>query len=350
MKYERCPNCNGKLKIPDKKRGQPVECPVCELEFVPALISQSSEASSNTRKSESRSADQKTSARGNKLALRSLPIPTSIGQPNEELPVDPPLEAAIPDPMLPPVKSRLDTMAPGSKGQNSKRDGPPSPPASRRRSSSGGIAPAPSTTQIKDTDSEPAIKADDAQIPEPIDSETATDPDHGSGTTVARIIKTESVQPLLTKEGKLPTLHLKDDVKPVKKETSLSSNPLFVGLLVCASLVASGMMLLMFSLPPSENQKTITEARNNIKQFYEVRSDEELKPFQIELREAQLAHSRGDRDAEIKAYQTVMARFHAEDRNPFTGLTGSPTWDIELEDLVSILLKAAKREKKSFLD
>lgn len=109
-------------------------------------------------------------------------------------------------------------------------------------------------------------------------------------------------------------------------------------------------MLIVFSMPTAENKKKVQEARANIRQFYEIREDEELKPFQIELRAAQLAHSRGDHEAEVIAYQSVMARFHAEDRNQYTGLTGSPTWDLELEELVSILLKEAKREKRSFLN
>lgn len=167
---------------------------------------------------------------------------------------------------------------------------------------------------------------------------------------VAKIIKTEAVQTLITKDGKLPTLQLKENNKPKKTETSLSSNPLFVGLLVCASLVSSGVMVLMFGMPSTDSRKTVAEARENIRQFYEVRVDEELKPYQIELREAQLAHSRGDHQAEIAAYQSVLARFRAEDRNQYTGLTGSPTWDAELEDLVTILLKEANRENKSFLN
>ncbi len=109
-------------------------------------------------------------------------------------------------------------------------------------------------------------------------------------------------------------------------------------------------MLLMFSAPPSNGKTKIAEARQKIQQFYEVEVDEELKPYQIELREAQLAHSRGDHAAEIKAYQSVMARFRAEDRSQYTGLTGSPSWDNELEDLVSVLLNEAQRESRSFLD
>ena len=105
-------------------------------------------------------------------------------------------------------------------------------------------------------------------------------------------------------------------------------------------------MLLMVGMQPTSGEKEVREARENIRQFYEVRADEELAPFQRELREAQLAHSRGDSRTEIRCYQKVMARFRSEDRSQFSGLTGSPTWDIELEQLVSVLLNDAKRKSK----
>ena len=64
------------------------------------------------------------------------------------------------------------------------------------------------------------------------------------------------------------------------------------------------------------------------------------------MRSAQLAHSAEDYCAEIRALQKVMARFRAEDRDRFKGLTGSPTWDIELQELISILLKDARRKSR----
>jgi hypothetical protein len=348
MNYERCPNCNGKLAIPDKKRGQPVECPVCELEFVPAKNARAQKASSDRTVGKKLDQSESSTSKKNKPSLRALPVPTSVVPPREATNENSHFDPSVPDPLLPPGKSRLDILAPSSKQKAQSLSGPPSPPPTRRPASSESHSasfPVPQTDALPIPADKPA---GEQQVSPARVANEATETDGRK--SVARIITTEPAQSLLTKDGKLPTLQLNDDIKPKKKESSLSSNPLFVGLLICASLVSSGLMLIMFGLPPSENQKTVAKARESIRQFYEVREDEELKPFQLELREAELAHSRGDHDAEIKAYQDVMARFRAEDRNQYTGLTGSPTWDRELEDLVSILLKEAKREKKSFLD
>ena len=104
-------------------------------------------------------------------------------------------------------------------------------------------------------------------------------------------------------------------------------------------------MLFLADFSPKTDEAVLNKARDEIRRFYSVRSDIQLKPYQLELREAQLANSRNDRAGEIAAYRKVMTRFRAEDKSQFVGVTGSPGADIELEKLVSILLGDGKGEK-----
>lgn len=98
-------------------------------------------------------------------------------------------------------------------------------------------------------------------------------------------------------------------------------------------------MILVFSglAETVRESRTQNEDRELLREFYATRGTEP-KPYQVNLREAQLAHSRGDRELEIELYRNVMNRFRAEDRNPYSGLTGSPTRDLELEELLAIML------------
>ncbi len=90
----------------------------------------------------------------------------------------------------------------------------------------------------------------------------------------------------------------------------------------------------------------VEKTREQIRAYYEVRADQEIRPYQTDLRQAQLAHSRGDYLTEIRAYETVMARFRDENFSRYSGLTGSENSDRELEKLVSVLLEQAKRNAK----
>ena len=87
--------------------------------------------------------------------------------------------------------------------------------------------------------------------------------------------------------------------------------------------------------------KTKVQARDDLKRFYEVGEGVQLKPYQLELREAQRAYTRNDREREIQAYRNVMGQVRSEglDEN---GLTGVQSWNDELETLLSILLSGEK--------
>jgi len=106
------------------------------------------------------------------------------------------------------------------------------------------------------------------------------------------------------------------------------------------------MMLFLLRDDPSQREERIEKTREQIRVFYEVRPDQEIKPYQSALRHAQLAHSRGDYRTEIRAYESVMARFRNENFDKYTGLTGTQNSDRDLEKCVSILLNDAKRKAK----
>jgi len=155
---------------------------------------------------------------------------------------------------------------------------------------------------------------------------------------VARIIPFEQSGPEAADAVDLPTLQLKETASRGPKLAEQKRNPVLLGVLVCGSLIVSGLILAFGDIQPKVDQRVLENARQELTRYYSVRVDVPLKPYQIHLREAQLANSRGDRDAEVAAYRKVMQQFRAEDRNQFVGVTGSPTADAELEHLVSIML------------
>ncbi|MFT7634008.1 MAG: hypothetical protein ACI87E_005067 [Mariniblastus sp.] len=351
MKYEDCPNCDGKLGVPDKLRGQPVECPVCKLSFVPPVKPRPNQPA--------------------KPALRSLPFPAAISAVQEE----PELHGHSSDAVMPP-KQRLSTMAPESTSRSSAKNTNTKTKLTVSKTRSSERSKAPLVSDLKSTGSRsprphpdtlltnvktPLGKDIDeskkdstlAQTDSPASRSSAIRPKKNQSgqpkqRAVARIIKSELVQPHLTKDGKLPTLNLVDDAQPKESDDDLKRNPVVIALLICFSLVSSGLMIFLVGMQPSLSEKRVAESREEIQKFHEVKFNDELQDYQRELREAQLAHSRQDYNTEISCYGKIMSRFHSEDRNKFSGLTGSPTWDNELEEHVSVLLNDAKQRLQGF--
>lgn len=298
MKYEKCPNCGGKLGVPEKLKGQPVLCPKCDLEFVPE--EKSVKSTRSQEKSSKRIAKQPV--------LRAIPLPVGVSDDSQKV-VDSVTQLKRTDsPLMPPKKKRK----------------------SKKKSESIVPVAGPDVVAVSVTrDSEDSKLAQAKTIEQP---------------AVAKIIQQETVEPKLTKDGKLPTLLLADEEKPrVSERGGLKSNPIVVVLLICVSLVSSAGMLFLIESGRPEARQEVKEARKDIVRFYEVREDQELQPYQQELREAQRAYSRGDFSAEASFYQKVMLRFHNEDLTKYSGLTGSPVGDSELEKYVSLLLKDAKK-------
>jgi hypothetical protein len=140
-------------------------------------------------------------------------------------------------------------------------------------------------------------------------------------------------------DGKLPTLALADTVEAAPKAQGESApTPLWLALLaVAGSTVVSLLLLTGDFTGAGRTEMSKAQARREIVAFY---GDENtgLAPYQVHLREAQLAHSRGAYAAERDHYRKVLGLLRAEGRGRFEGLTGTPTTDAELARLLAILL------------
>lgn len=140
-------------------------------------------------------------------------------------------------------------------------------------------------------------------------------------------------------DGKLPTLQLADAPDAAGKAGSEASPvPLWAALLAVAASTAVSLILLLGDFEGVQSAASIkAQARQDLARFYETGVGLP-KSYQLQLREGQLAHSRGDRRAEREHYRKVLAQLRAEGRSKFQGLTGTPASDAELDRILSILL------------
>lgn len=298
MKYVNCPICEWTLGVPGKLLGQPVNCPKCDHKFL----------ASEENATDDKPAKKKRKKNGSKAPSSStLPAPQLSSRVHEASSVSSDFE--------PPQKSHEGGEIPD----------PPKASGNRLRS------------PHRDTE-------DKTSSPTTLSASLSPPPPAAKKQVTAKIIQAEAEPEEFGKDGELPTLQLKDNAQKKDDKGELKSRPVFLGLVICASVLSSGLMLFFADFSPKVDEATLNNAREEIRRFYSVRPDVELKPYQLELREAQLAHSRNDRKGEIAAYRKVMNRFRAEDKSKFVGVTGSPGADVELERLVSILLGDGKIE------
>ncbi len=199
----------------------------------------------------------------------------------------------------------------------------------------GELQPAPATTELE----APAAATDESK------PQSATRPKPVRATTqsgkVAKFIAAGADRPVVqfAADGKLPELKL--DEGPEKSRTqekSAGSNPLLLVFALIASLGLSGLMLFTDFEPGASNTDRTRQARSAIEQQFFGDTTKPLVPFQVLLREAQQAHSRGDRRAERETYQRVLELLRAEQRIGFSSVTGSQVEDKRLEELISELL------------
>jgi hypothetical protein len=124
---------------------------------------------------------------------------------------------------------------------------------------------------------------------------------------VARFINDRTGEPLvkLGEDGQLPALELAElaEEQPRERREAKSTNPvLLYGLFAC-SLVAS--LLMLFIDPDARSTKERSEhaqARLALQEFYGD-PQQDLLPYQKQLREALVCHSQGDADGERDAYR-----------------------------------------------
>ena len=310
MKKVKCFECLQVLGVPTKFFGKKVSCPNCGRRLLINFDTPTEEVDSESQPPVATVRAALPDAPPPKATmltgLRAIPTPTALHKENPDTPA---------------------VTAPQEESSSALTSKSPAKTVSK-----------PKTTRQKTTDAATATTKSTEPGKQPKQSKQKPVKQPANQSTTARIIRTQELSPQLDAEGELPTLQLKEDRKDVEKSTEKKTSPVLLGMLVCGSLILSGLILVFGDFQPKSNERVMENARQELSRYYSVRSDIALKPFQLRLREAQLAHSRGDRQAEVAALREVMKMFRVEDRNRFVGVTGSPTNDAELEKLLSILL------------
>ncbi|MCD4726272.1 MAG: hypothetical protein K8R46_01310 [Pirellulales bacterium] len=162
---------------------------------------------------------------------------------------------------------------------------------------------------------------------------------------VARFISAETADSTLrpAADGKLPELQLDEGaVRQKPQEKSSSMNPLVLLGVLSVSVVLS-IVLAMIDLgsPAAPRSERKEQMRYLIERdfFGSGNIDNRaLKSYQILLREAQRAYTRGDYKTERKNYRRVLEMLRAERGPDRKGLTGSRRRDKKLEEAISVLL------------
>lgn len=162
--------------------------------------------------------------------------------------------------------------------------------------------------------------------------------------SVARFITDQVGDPLvkLGEDGTLPELHLAEPGESTKQRKArrrgAQTNPLLVYGAIGFSFLFSLMLLFLDSSGTTSAQLDQANARKEIQEFYGT--EDNLKPYQILLREAQLARARNDSETEREYYRRVLNMLTAEDNQGLVRLTESRKHDERLRDLLAVLLQA----------
>ncbi len=275
-----CPRCNTALQVPPKLLGQYTQCPACQNRIlipINALVGAPAAAAEEP-------------AAGNSSTVRFAAVTAGSATP----PTRPPGPAA-PSPVA---------SSPAPTGES---------PASRSAAS----VPTASWTSH-------------APAEQPAPRKTA------------RFITAETSAPTtvqLPPGGELPKLQLTESNlrKPGTKDSKL--NPLVLVGAACLSFCLCVVLLLSDFEGPTVNSDEELKITQTLESYYK-NQEGPLAPYQIELRDAQQARSRGDRAAEQRHYRKVLDLLHAErdPRDRFRGLTGTPQSDQNLERQLARLL------------
>jgi hypothetical protein len=149
---------------------------------------------------------------------------------------------------------------------------------------------------------------------------------------------------LLAADGKLPELSLIEFQERGKSATAEAkkSRPKLLSAAIGLSMVMS-VFLGMYDLSPVEpgaDAKSVSRA--TIRKFY-LRPDEEesLHPYQLLLRDAERAHSRGDDAIAAAKYRQVLRMLRIEGRpeGRVPSLSDTKQSDQELEHAISTVLR-----------
>ncbi len=163
----------------------------------------------------------------------------------------------------------------------------------------------------------------------------------GTTRTVAKFITDRAGETLvrLGEDGHLPELSLSESTSPKldKRKKAPQGNPALIYGALGFSLLMSLAMLFLDPAVTDEREQSKMEARQLVMQNYVGSEKEPIKPYQQLLRDAGLAHSRGDFKSERASYLKVLRLLNSEDKNPFMGITGIPEDDERDERLKKCL-------------
>jgi hypothetical protein len=191
-------------------------------------------------------------------------------------------------------------------------------------------------TKLPD-DSPPPVAAVKAKKRGSKKSESGT-----TGRAVAKFITDRPGEMLvrLGEDGHLPELALQEASAPKadKRKQTGQGNPALVYGALGFSLLASVAMLFLEPQTFDERATSKSEARQTIMRRFIGDEKGATKPYQRVLRDAGLAHSRGDFAREREAYLTVLSLLNSEDKNQFTGITGNAADDDDLKKALAVLL------------
>lgn len=139
-------------------------------------------------------------------------------------------------------------------------------------------------------------------------------------------------------DGKLPELMLADAAAGTAGEGGEKAVPLWLACMAVVGSTVVSAFLLLGDVPGQKSAESRhAEARQQLATFYGADATA-LAPYQVLLREAQQAHSRGDRATERQRYRQVLALLRAERRSKYETVTGTPRSDEQLAECLSILL------------
>lgn len=141
----------------------------------------------------------------------------------------------------------------------------------------------------------------------------------------------------LTEAGTLPALNLADAKGPAKMVSPTEKPPRTLGLtlIVAASLTLSVCLSLVDFSPADGDAGARERARAKIASFYGG-SHGTIEPYQLLLRDAQRAHSRGDHITQRAKYREVLRLLRAEHRS--SSLTETQSGDQDLEAAIAAVL------------
>ncbi len=302
-----CPRCQAHLQLPSKSAGGYVHCPQCQGRiWVPKEAVAAAPAAATAG-----------SSAGGPPAVNAPPTvrpaapPGTVPLRKPAATAAPPAPAAVPVPSPVPVAPSARPPAQPKSAAAAEPKPPQKPP---RPSAIAKVAP-PATPAVPQTKK------------------------------VARLITAQAADSTLqlAPDGKLPDLHLDDRGSQMSNAKSKSVNPwVLLGLLAASIVFSVALVLVPMGSSGGASREKKAAMRERIESEYfgssNPESNADLEPYQILLRDAQRAYTRGDHKTERRDYVRVLEMLRAERSGYEKGLTGSRTRDRELEEALSVLL------------